>query len=105
MKVSKGSRGEPAPADRFGEDRKRLKSDAHGVRTVAQLLGLGNHDKAIEHLEGVIESLQGTLSGLRSGLRAGQPMASNTCAYPTGCTRKRLPGLTMCRRHQPYPAR
>ncbi len=28
-----------------------------------------------------------------------------TCTYPTGCTRKRLPRLTMCRGHQPYPAR
>lgn len=27
------------------------------------------------------------------------------CAYPTGCNRKRLVGLSMCRRHQPYPAR
>lgn len=28
-----------------------------------------------------------------------------TCAYPTGCTRKRVPGLSMCKKHQPYPAR
>lgn len=27
------------------------------------------------------------------------------CAYPTGCNRKRLRGLSMCPRHQPYPAR
>lgn len=33
------------------------------------------------------------------------PKPADECAYPTGCTRKRLPGLTMCRRHQPYPAR
>ena len=27
-----------------------------------------------------------------------------TCAFPTGCPRKPLRGLSMCRRHQPYPA-
>jgi hypothetical protein len=29
----------------------------------------------------------------------------DTCAYPTGCPRKRVPGLSMCKKHQPYPAR
>ena len=30
---------------------------------------------------------------------------ADRCTYPTGCSRKRLPGLMMCRNHQPYPAR
>jgi hypothetical protein len=29
---------------------------------------------------------------------------TDTCTYPKGCTRKRLPGLMMCKRHQPFPA-
>ena len=27
------------------------------------------------------------------------------CAYPTGCAKKRMRGLSMCRTHQPFPAR
>jgi hypothetical protein len=33
------------------------------------------------------------------------PVPTDRCAFPTGCTKKRLPGLSMCRKHQPYPAR